>query len=94
MPRFGDELAALSFSRPYNIRNEEDIVPSLPPKWFGYSDTPTEYTMDGLTFNAIKTRETKDFLTWIISLITFTGISHHNIEIYLRRIYEQIENIT
>lgn len=48
MPRTGDTQAKLLLAQPYHIYNEFDAIPTLPPTFLGYVDSPNERTLNAI----------------------------------------------
>jgi len=45
MPRYGNFHAVEHFASPFHIYNQSDIVPTVPPKFFGFDDSLIEYCL-------------------------------------------------
>ena len=86
MPRYGNFDAVMEFRKPYHIYNSKDIVPSVPPTWFGYDSCTTEFRANGANIEKMHTRQAVGFISWIASLLFGTGVRNHNIELYLDRV--------
>jgi len=46
MPRYGNYYAISYCRTPYHVYNQKDIVPTLPPRYLGYSDLHKEYCLN------------------------------------------------
>ncbi|MDD3311199.1 lipase family protein [Pseudodesulfovibrio sp.] len=86
MPRYGNLKAVLYFRNPFHIFNEYDIVPSVPPRKFGYSDCFNEKCLsaDGHVNENIVRRGS--FKKFIYKLATMKGFAEHDIELYIDRV--------
>lgn len=87
MPRFGD-MAAMELKQLYNFYNEKDIVPTIPPRSWGFENSLNEYSLDGKSIENISKRDSISYLKWITRLFLGQGIKNHNAELYLSRIAE------
>jgi len=45
MPRYGNGYAVTQLAFPFNVYNELDIVPTMPPLSLGFADSPDEYCL-------------------------------------------------
>jgi predicted lipase len=49
MPRYGNKKVVTGLANPYHLYNENDIIPSIPPKWLCFRNCNEEYQLDGNT---------------------------------------------
>lgn len=45
MPRYGNHYAVSQLAYPYHVYNEFDLVPTMPPRFLGFADSPDEYCL-------------------------------------------------
>ncbi|RBP04495.1 lipase family protein [Rossellomorea aquimaris] len=83
MPRYGDKIT-ISSHCPHHILNEFDIVPSLPPKIFGYCNSLSEYLLNNESITPIHIRDKKNLIEWV-KRIRQVG-KEHSIEQYKLRL--------
>jgi hypothetical protein len=90
MPKYGDLNTVTWLPIPHHIYNTEDIVPSVPPDWLGFAPCFTEYEATDKAIKALESRQGSNFVAWLTSLLTGSGIRGHNIELYVSRIRAQL----
>ena len=90
MPRYADLNAVITLRTPFHIYNEQDIVPTVPPSWLGFSSCPTEFMATGASLEQTPARETITFSSWIARLATGVGVRHHSMELYIERIAQNL----
>ena len=92
MPRYGNLNAVSRLRNPYHIYHDKDIVPTVPPRWFGFESCFNEYRLDGSELEKYSKKESIKFLKWIAGLVTGKGIKEHSIELYRRHLYESVKS--
>lgn len=85
MPRYGN-MNAVQRSSPFHIYNEDDIVPTVPPRSLGFENSINEYRLDGVFIENTSRNENWIFRRWIFSLLSARGIKNHSMELYLDRV--------
>jgi hypothetical protein len=90
MPRYGNLHAVLAFRSPYHIYNERDIVPTVPPRWLGYENCLTEFSLDGEEIENFNSKETLSYIGWIAMLLSGIDIRSHSVELYRERLLSKL----
>jgi hypothetical protein len=89
-PRYGDLSAyfSLNNSHPAQVRRLGDLVPTIPPKAFGYIDQPNEFGTDGSQFldPYIYASKFRGLLRWMQFLAG--RFKSHSIEMYRHELGE------
>lgn len=87
-PRYCDVFAFMAIRNgpPYQIRRIGDMVPTLPPRWFGYSDFPLEYNTTGQPYigSLNKFSFLREIFRWLKFLMK--PVKSHNMEDYRKEI--------
>ncbi|RKP44480.1 lipase family protein [Cohnella endophytica] len=83
MPRIGNRYATEFEGEHYHILNKLDVIPTLPPKFMGYSNVLKEVYLTGTSIDRILIREKIGTVTWLKQL---KGLSDHRIGEYKRRL--------
>jgi Lipase (class 3) len=91
MPRYGDMRAVSSYRNPYHLYNDQDIVPSVPPRWLGFESCFSEFQLDGTSIENISQRESITFSSWVGRLASGAGVANHAIEIYRDRVFDELQ---
>ena len=78
MPRYGDDSATQHLRTPFHMYNSKDVVPTMPPRWLGFSNVPNEHWADGPThlLHKVKSNQRNGW----------RGVRHHMIERYIRHL--------
>jgi hypothetical protein len=84
MPRYCDLPQPTSNPSPVHTFQPNDIVPSLPPAWLSYADSPHEYVATHSRWNRIGRRSPSGFDAWTSRLWGFRGVRSHFIESYVK----------
>ena len=84
MPRYGNEPMVYQLRSPYCLINENDVVPTVPPKWLDYADAPDRWRLsDNGTLVPASHK-----IPWLLSaakrLYLLRGLSRHRIENYVK----------
>ena len=86
MPRYGN-TDALALRTPFHLYNERDAIPTVPPKWLGFSNAAAEYCLrEGRRSIAYGPRAPGGFKSLMRRIRWGHGIRHHFIERYIRRL--------
>lgn len=67
---------------PTHVRRRGDIVPSVPPKWWGYADHPYQFDTSGNPLAEPIHRSGWVHFTWCVSLFLCKGLAPHRVESY------------
>ena len=91
MPRWGNEAAIEHFPSPYHVFVSNDIVPSLPPKRFGFDDCKINFNLDAQAFKYVDFSDGsfKSYIKNFKLFITKGKLEDHRIENYVERIYHK-----
>lgn len=90
MPRYGNFNAMQLFSNPFHIYNQSDIVPTVPPKLFGFDDSLIEYCLTAEGNVDSSNLKGCSLSKFIFRLATLKGLREHDIEIYMDRIKKNV----
>jgi hypothetical protein len=85
-PRYTEFTTLLRMKNPYNCINDFDIVPRVPPKILGYSNSVYEFDLKGAPYTDIEQSEKSKLRHWLIALITGEFLDNHSMETYRRKI--------
>lgn len=85
MPRYGNFHAMAHFASPFHIYNQSDIVPTVPPKFLGFDDSPIEYCLTADSEVDGSNVKGSSFSQFIFRLATLKGIREHDMELYISR---------
>jgi hypothetical protein len=86
MPRYGN-TDALALRTPFHLYNERDAIPTVPPRWFGFSNAAAEYRLsEGRRSIVYGPRAPGGFKSLMRRVNWGRGIRHHFIERYIRRL--------
>lgn len=98
MPRYGNPYVINNFPSPFHVYNQRDGVPTIPPRFFGYSDIPSahEFCLSEKNAQPISGyKKGSAFLRFADHKVEFLGVPAHFMECYvsnLRALHEGIKN--
>ncbi|MDQ0885913.1 putative lipase [Paenibacillus sp. V4I9] len=84
MPRVGNSYATECGETHYSILNKLDVIPTLPSRYFGYSDAKNEFYLTYDSLDAILIREKFGKVTWLRQWLN--KLQEHRIGEYKRRL--------
>lgn len=91
MPRYGNHEAIEYLASPFAVYNINDIVPIVPPKFFGYRNSLNEYELSSDNIKQLPNCGRLTFLR-VLRLINGRDISEHSINQYSTRLKKIINN--
>jgi hypothetical protein len=84
MPRYCSLSRATSNPDPIHTLQLNDVVPSLPPAWLSYAESPQEYAISAGRWLPLGKRPPLGFDAWMSRLGGLRGMRSHFIEGYIR----------
>ena len=87
-PRYCDTAGYLcaGVRQPTHIRRVEDIVPFVPPRWWGYADHPNEFDTSGKPLREPIRSSGWEHFRWCTRLLLRRGLKPHRMESYRREL--------
>ena len=85
MPRYGDISSKSFMPQPYHTFNELDLIPTVPPKIFGFADSANERCLNAIPDVAIGITKGKFMLRSSKDIDTILSVSDHRMERYIER---------
>jgi predicted lipase len=94
MPRYGNRYAVAFLAVPYHVFNERDLIPTVPPRFLGFADSPDEFclTGDGRLLRPFeKGGGLVRLRNWKLRAL---GLAEHRMERYIERVESAFRNGT
>lgn len=88
-PKIGDVDSLYNISGPSAVRRPEDIVPHVPPGYFGYSYFLDQRSIEGNFFQQDRENAGK-FIKWLWLLMWWKFAEEHSLEKYVSEVLEII----
>lgn len=92
MPRYGNVYAVLDRSTPFDIYNEKDPIPALPPRFMGYADSLDNYCISRDAKLVTGHRKGDIWLSTKGKRIRLLAFSEHSAEYYVEQMKLASEN--
>ena len=87
-PRYCDDsgYCCPGFVLPTHIRRDQDIVPFVPPRWWGYADHPSQFDTSGKPLREPIRSSGWEHFAWCASLLLRRGLKAHRMESYRKEL--------